>query len=207
MRVFLWACSARGSGDGFRRFSNRCCCTPLRLRSHMLSDFISSPHSPFKSLIRLLLRHIVVGRLTYIAPCRHLKPVAPGAHLAHGTEQRTQSGGQERWTDPTVETSMRPVAGPLCAPSCACLVGARAWRGISSWRPSRRQVENPCSAGALRPTEQYGRRRLAARRRSSAPRAEAVIGSPRGGGHRPGPASLHRWPFPRRLALGFAGRP
>jgi hypothetical protein len=141
-----------------------------------LSDFISSPHSPFKSLIRLLLRHIVVGQLTYIAPCRHLKPVAPGAHLAHGTEQRTQSGGQERWTDPTVETSMRPVAGPLCAPSCACLVGARAWRGISSWRPSRRQVENPCSAGALRPTGQYGRRRIAARRRSSAPRAAGGTG-------------------------------
>ena len=157
LRVFLWACSARGSGDGFQRFSNRCCCPPLRLRSHMLSDFISSPHSPFKSLIRLLLRHIVVGQLTYIAPCRHLKPVAPGAQLAHGTEQRTQSGGQERWTDPTVETSMRPVAGPLCAPSCACLVGARAWRGISSSRPSRRQVDtrNPCSAGALRPTGQY----------------------------------------------------
>ena len=31
-------------------------------------------------------------------------------------------------------------------------------------------------------------------RRSSARRAEAVIGSPRGGGHWPGPASLQRWP-------------
>ena len=77
------------SGDAFRRFCNRCCCPPLRLGSHRLSDFISSPHSPFKSLIRLLLRHIVVGQLTYITPCRHLKPVAPGAHLAHSTEQRT----------------------------------------------------------------------------------------------------------------------
>jgi hypothetical protein len=142
----------------------------------MLSDFISSPHSPFKSLIRLLLRHIVAGRLTCIAPCRHLKPVAPGAQLAHGTEQRTQSGGQERWMDPTVETSMRPVAGPLCAPSCACLVGARAWRGVSSSRPYRRQVENPCSAAALRPSGRYGGHRLAARRRSSARRAAAVIG-------------------------------
>jgi hypothetical protein len=131
--VTLWACSAYAAVTPAVGISNRCC-SPSVPRSHVWSDFISSPHSPFKSLIRLLLRHIVVGQLTYIAPCRHLKPVAPGAHLAHGTEQRTQSGGKERWTDPTVETSMRPVAGPLCAPSCACLVRARAWRGISSSR-------------------------------------------------------------------------
>ena len=73
LSVFLWACLARGSGDASRR-SAIVVATPPRPRSHMLSDFISSPHSPFKSLIRLLLRHIVAGRLPYIAPCRHLQP-------------------------------------------------------------------------------------------------------------------------------------
>jgi hypothetical protein len=148
-----------------------------------VSDFISSPHFPFKSLIRLLLRHIVVCRLTCTTPCRHIMPVSSGAHIAHGTQQRTQSGGQERWTDPTVETSMRPVAGPLCAPLCACLVGERAWRGVSS-RPSRLRVDNPCSAAALRPTGRHGSHWLAALRQSSARRAEAVISSQHGGCHR-----------------------
>ena len=63
---------------------------PRRLRSDILSDFISSPHYPFKKLHQvaepLLLRHIVAGQLSYTAPCRHLQPVAPGAHLAHGTD-------------------------------------------------------------------------------------------------------------------------
>jgi hypothetical protein len=118
----------------------------------------------------LLFCHIVVGRLTCTTPCRDIMPVAPGAHIAFSTEQHTQSGGQERLTDPTVETSMRPVAGPLCAQSCAFLVRERAWRGVSL-RPSRRQVDNPCSAAALSAHR--------AARQSSARSAAAVIGSPR----------------------------
>ncbi len=60
---------------------------------HVL-DFICSPHYPSKSLIRLLLLHTRAGRLSYSAPCRQSKPVAPGAHLAHGTE-REREGGRE----------------------------------------------------------------------------------------------------------------
>ena len=141
---------------------------PTRVRFHLLSTF------PLQELDQVALASHCGRRLTCTTPCRHIMPVAPGAHLAHGTEQRTQSGGQERWTDPTVETSMRPVAGPLCAPSCACLVGARAWRGVF--------VAPMSSAGATAAigAPRGGGHRLAARRRSSACRAEAVISLPRG---------------------------
>jgi hypothetical protein len=60
--VTLWACSAYAAVTPAVGIGNRCC-PPSVPRSHILSDFISSPHSPFKSLIRLLLRHIVAGRL------------------------------------------------------------------------------------------------------------------------------------------------
>ena len=58
----LWACSAYAAVTPAVGIGNRCC-PPSVPRSHILSDFISSPHSPFKSLIRLLLCHIVAGRL------------------------------------------------------------------------------------------------------------------------------------------------
>jgi hypothetical protein len=54
----------------------------------------------------------------------HVKPLAPGAHHAHSTEQRTQSGGIERWTDPTV---VRP-----CVP----------WQDLSVNRRARVLLEN-----------------------------------------------------------------
>jgi hypothetical protein len=138
---------------------------------------------PFSHLVDMLLDRfwVHVGRRAP-TPRRHTRHVAAhGSHLAHGTEQRAQPGGQERWADPTAETPMRP----LCAPSCAFLNGERARRrGVSSSRSSRRQVDNPCSAVALRPTGRYDshRRPVAARRLSSAPRAAAVLGAPRGGG-------------------------
>ena len=60
--VTLWACSAYGAVTPAVGISNRCC-PPSVPRSHVCSDFISSPHFSFKSLIRLLLPHIVAGRL------------------------------------------------------------------------------------------------------------------------------------------------
>jgi hypothetical protein len=111
----------RKANDAFRD-SAFVVAAPRRLRSHILSDFISATHSPFKSLVRLLLRHTGAGRLACTTPCRQSKPAAPGAHLAHGTEQRTQSGGLELCTDHsvTVETSLRPVDGLLCTVFLSC---------------------------------------------------------------------------------------
>jgi hypothetical protein len=46
-----------------------------------VSDFISSPHFPFKSLIRLLLLYTRAGRLSYSAPGRY------GSHRLHARGQ------------------------------------------------------------------------------------------------------------------------
>ena len=232
LSVFLWACSACGSGDSFRE-PVIVVAASWKLRSHILSDFLST--FPFQELDQVALASH--QSRSCAAPCRQSKPVVPGAHLAHGTEQRTQSGGLEWWTDPTVETSMRPVAGPLCAPSCACLVGARAWRGVSLSRPyrldssARGESLLSCGASTHRAVRQLSAPRAAARGQSSAaPHAKAVIGSsarrpaavigssvigsPRGGRRRPSaPCAVAYGPplrgqcFPRRPALGFAERP
>ena len=181
MTVQKWACSACGWGDASWWFSNRCCSFAETLIPHV-SDFIFSPHFPCKSLIRLLLRHIVVGRLTCTTPCRHIMPV-PWllGHILRTARSSVhslagKSGGRIlRWRRPCVpwqDLSVHSRARVL-------LENGLGW--VSS-RPYRRQVS--CSAAALQPSGRYGGHRLAARRRSSARRAEAVIGSPRGGGNR-----------------------
>ena len=123
------------------------------------------------------------GRLKSVAPCRPTEPAASGAHLAHGTGQRSPSGGLERRTDPTVETSVRLVAGPLSAPSCACLEkqaggGGPAWH----WLAARRRPSPHGGSHWLAAAAVIGSPR--GDRRSSARRAETDIGSQRGGGHR-----------------------
>ena len=229
MTVQKWACSACGWGDASWWFSNRCSFAET-LIPHV-SDFISSPHFPCKSLIRLLLRHIVVGRLTCTTPCRHIMPV-PWllGHILRTARSSVhslagKSGGRIlRWRHPCVPWR------DLSVHRRARVLLENGLGGVSS-RPYRRQVDISCSAAALRPSGRYGSRRLAAWRQSSARRAArssarratavigsprgavigsprgAVIGSPRGGRHRPGPAFLPGLPSPRRLALGFAGRP
>jgi hypothetical protein len=46
--VTLWACSAYAAVTPAVGISNRCC-PPSVPRSHVLSDLISSPHSPFRA--------------------------------------------------------------------------------------------------------------------------------------------------------------
>ena len=179
LTVQQWACSACGLSDASWWFSNRCSSSPQTQIPHV-SDIISSPHSPFKSLIRLLLlshgcRSAAPGAL----PAQ--RPLAPGAHLQHGTGQRSTSGGRG-WTS-------------AADGSYGGYVRSFPWRYL------------PCTV--VRGASWRGRGRLAARRRSSARRPEVVIGSPRGGSGVRAPLWLlgrglsSRW----GLALGFAGRP
>jgi hypothetical protein len=95
-------------------------------------------------------------------------PVAPEAHLAQGTEKRILSGGQERWTDPTVETSMRIPWQDLSVHCCAFVL-----------------LENGPGGALLRRAHLVSKWTILAWRWRVGPQGGmAVICSKRGGGHR-----------------------
>ena len=94
-----------------------------------------------------------------------------GGHQLHGTGQHRASGGQERRTDPTVETSVRLVTRPSCAPSCSCPLNAGTTR--------RRRYVPPLGGGATA----HG----AASTLHYAGAAQGVYGSRRGS------AAMARW--------------
>jgi len=135
LTVQPWACSACGSGDASWWFSNRCSSSPKTQIAHV-SDIISSPHSPFKSLIRLLL--LSHGRRS--ATPDKLPAQCQGAHLQHGTGQRSASGGR---------APSRGVGSPV---------------GGASARLAARRRSSARRAAAVIALPRGGRRRLAARR-------------------------------------------
>ena len=137
--VILWACSAYAAVTPAVGISNRCC-PPSVPRSHIFSDFNYSPQFPFKSLIRLLLISPRCRSARVVSSCRCQSSPRIGGHQLHGTGQHRASGGQERRTDPTVETSVRLVARPSCAPSCSCPLNAGTTR--------RRRYVPPLGGGA-----------------------------------------------------------
>ena len=132
-----------------------------------------------------------------------------GGHQLHGTGQHRASGGQERRTDPTVETSVRLVTRPSCAPSCSCPLNAGTTR--------RRRYVPPLGGGAtahraastlhlaeatLRPTarrRRYGSRcGLNATLRGSSARRLRLSARQRGDGSQRGSAAMARSAAARR---------
>jgi hypothetical protein len=191
--VFLWACLVCGSRDASPWSLQSLLQLLLGLCSHM-SDFIYSPHFPFKSLIRLLLISHSCRSATVVASCRcQLRQGIEGRRL-HGMGQlqvrrhaRPRCSGPPRGGGATARCAAAALRFPARRRRCGYPRGddAAVRRAAAELRfPARRRRCNSPRGGGAAVPRAAAALRLAARRRRR--------GYPRGGGQAP------RFPARRR---------
>ena len=149
MCVFLWACLVCGSRDASPWSLQSLLQLLLGLCSHM-SDFIYSPHFPFKSLIRLLLISPRCRSARVVSSCRcqsSLRGLGATNCTARGNTERLagKSGGRIlRWRSPCVSWRVHPVHRRARASGALAHGQRRSWRPNSP-RDGDRRTPRGCS--------------------------------------------------------------